>query len=264
MHNTIASVRLTVQESNRGLDYAVIRSGLPTPESVEFRRRRSDRTPAECLVELNQFMQSHSFWDNSLFQACQKGTLSKADFRFIFEQYSLYSQNFTRYLAGLMANLELDTLRVKLIDNLWEESGGTNPAERHTEIFRQFLQDGLSINVSQIQYLDTTLLFVKEYLDFCLRSPASLSSAFLSFGTEAIVARMYSIFVEGLLKAGVAETHLGFFQLHMEVDDAHAATLEEIMLAYSDQPYWFVQCQQSIDFALTLRMRFFEQLYHYL
>lgn len=235
-----------------------------TPSSHPQRRRSSDRTPAEMLEEMHQFMNHHPFWQNSLFQACQNGTLTKTDFKFIFEQYSLYSKNFTRYLAGLMANLETDTLRVKLMDNLWEEGGGTTPENRHTEIFRQFMNKGLAINIQNIQYLDTTNLFVKEYLDYCLRSPAMLSSAFLSLGTEAIVSRMYNILVTGLLEAGIQEEHLYFFRLHMEVDDAHAETLEEIMLSYSHYPHWHYQCTQAIDLALSLRMRFFEKLYAHL
>ncbi len=266
MHNAIPPVkptRLKVDHEVEQSAASIRRQDLISIESRSFKQPSTRRTAAEARIELNQFMQSHPFWNNSLFQACRSGSLSRSDFQLIFGQYSLYSQNFTRYLAGLMANMELDALRVKLIDNLWEEGGGMNPDERHTEIFRKFLQEGLNINVSQVQYLDSTVLFVKEYLDFCLRSPASLSSAFLSLGTEAIVSRMYGILVEGLLKAGISETHLHFFRLHMEVDDAHAETLEEIMMAYSDQPYWFIQCQQSIEFALSLRMRFFEQLYRY-
>ncbi|BAS55517.1 MULTISPECIES: TenA family transcriptional regulator [Leptolyngbya] len=263
MHNALPPFKRTILKFNREVGQSVvsIRQDLA---SVESGACEPPSTPAEARMALNQFMQSHPFWQNSLFQACRSGSLSQSDFQLIFAQYSLYSQNFTRYLAGLMANMEFDALRVKLIDNLWEESGGTNPDERHTEIFHQFLREGLNVDTSQIQYLDSTVLFVKEYLDFCLRSSASLSSAFLSLGTEAIVPRMYGIFVEGLLKAGIPETHLYFFKLHMEVDDAHAETLEEIMMAYSDKPYWFIQCQQSIDFALSLRMRFFEQLYLYI
>jgi len=38
-------------------------------------------------------------------------------------------------------------------------------------------------------------------------------SAFLSLGTEEIVARMYSIFVEGMQKAGINDSQLEFFHI---------------------------------------------------
>src|SRR5262249_2575812 len=86
-------------------------------------------------------------------------------------------------------------------------------------------------------------------------------SAFLSLGTEGIVARMYSILVDGMRAAGIDDGKLEFFHIHMECDDEHALTLEEMMLSYSDQPEWYSACLQAMDRALTLRYRFFESLY---
>ena len=66
------------------------------------------------LAALRAAEESHPFWQNELFQACRAGVLTRADFQFLFGQYHLYSRNFTRYLSGLMANLEDDLLRSRL------------------------------------------------------------------------------------------------------------------------------------------------------
>ena len=221
----------------------------------------TDISHADCLKQFHKLQSQHPFWNNRLFRACRQGYLAVEDFQFIFAQYYLYSKNFTRYIAALMANSESDYYRSRLSQNLWEEGGGADPERRHAELFRDFLREALSIDLEAIEYLDATSYFAREYLDFCLKSHPMAGSAFLSLGTEGIVARMYSIFVEGLRKAGIDDSRLEFFHIHMACDDEHAVTLEEMMLSYSDQPGWYNNCLQAMDRALTLRQRFFENLY---
>lgn len=221
----------------------------------------SKRSEQGALASLAALRDSHPFWSNRLFTACRTGSLTREDFQFIFSQYYLYSRNFTRYLNGLMINCEDDLLRSKLSENLWEEGGGTEPERRHSEIFRRFLRQGLGVDIAAIDFLDCTRYFVREYLDFCRGAPPAEISAFLSLGTESIVARMYGIFLEGLRQAGVAEPHLEFFHIHIACDDEHAQTLEEIMCSYSGQPGWYEACQRGLSHALELRQHFFESLY---
>ncbi len=229
--------------------------------SINFGDDETVRGEINALDQFHELQFRHPFWNNRLFRACRQGHLGVEDFQFIFAQYYLYSKNFTRFLAALMANSQNDYHRSRLSENLWEEGGGADPEKRHAEVFRKFLRETLSINLEAIEYLDSTAYFVGEYLDFCLNSPPLVGSAFLSLGTEGIVARMYAIFVEGLRKAGIADSKLEFFHIHMECDDEHARTLEEIMLSFADQPGWFNSCLQAMDWALTLRYRFFENLF---
>ncbi|WP_394824683.1 iron-containing redox enzyme family protein [Pendulispora albinea] len=216
----------------------------------------------QALVNLEERQATHPFWENRLFLACKAGALRLEDFRYVFSQYYLYSRNFTRYLAGLLANCEDDLLRARITENLWEESGGIDVEKRHAQIFRKFLQEGLGIpDLAAIEYADFSRYFVREYLDFILRGHPMEAAAFLSLGTEGIVARMYGIFVEGLTKAGVPEEQLTFFRLHMECDDAHAFTLQQVMLSYAGERGWHARCADAMERALTLRTRFFENLY---
>jgi hypothetical protein len=89
--------------------------------------------------------------------------------QFFFEQYYLFSNNFTRYVAGVMYRCEDDKLRSKLTKNLWDEGqphppslhlppalhclphpsaarlshtgGGAEVDKRHSELFRKFLNN---------------------------------------------------------------------------------------------------------------------------
>ncbi|WNZ22241.1 cupin domain-containing protein [Leptolyngbya sp. NK1-12] len=213
------------------------------------------------LETLHKIVQEHPFWNNSLFQACRQGELTKQDFAYIFSQYYLYSRNFTRYLAAVMASCDNDRLRNRLAQNLWEESG-IDQSRTHAEIFRTFLTCSLGIhNLEAIQYTSSTQFFAQEYQRNAACPDPIWSSAWLSLGTEGIVSRMYQIFVEGLCQAGIPDSELEFFHIHIDCDDEHAATLAEIMCFYSDRPGWFEMCQQAAEQALSLRANFFEHLY---
>ena len=213
-----------------------------------------------ATASLRAIEAAHPIWSNQLFAACKAGWLTKDDFRFVFGQYYLYSKNFTRYLSGLMANLDDDLLRSRLSENLWEEGGGAAPEQRHAQIFRDFLTQGLGIDLATIEFLPCTRHFVDQFLGQCLRGTALHGSAFLSLGTEAIVARMYALMVDGLLAAGVPDEQLRFFRIHMACDDAHAATLEDILCSFRGQSDWEQQCRDALDLALRLRGAFFDQL----
>jgi mannose-6-phosphate isomerase-like protein (cupin superfamily)/pyrroloquinoline quinone (PQQ) biosynthesis protein C len=229
--------------------------------STTLETYETDASDANALKQFHELQSKHQFWNNRLFRACRQGHLAIQDFQFIFSQYYLYSKNFTRYIAALMANSNCDYYRSRLSENLWEEGGGAEPEKRHAELFRKFLVEALSIQLDAIEYLDCTSHFAREYLDFCVKSDPMAGSAFLSLGTEGIVARMYSIFVEGMRKAGINDSQLEFFHIHMECDDEHAITLEQMMVSYADQPEWYNTCLRAMDHALTLRYRFFENLY---
>ncbi|MDC3954269.1 iron-containing redox enzyme family protein [Polyangium jinanense] len=250
------------ETNNVGWDAMPPSSRAPAFVTTQEGVNNPDRKGAEAALHNLKLAQAeHPFWRNRFFKACTAGHLTKADFQFFFGQYYLYNRNFTRYLAALMANSDNDYHRARLSENLWEEGGGQETDKRHAEIFRKFLRDGLEIDIDKTDYLDASRFFVREFLDFCLRSHPAAGSSFLSLGTEGIVSRMYTIMVEGMLKAGISEEFLTFFRIHIGCDDEHAATLEDMMLSYMHTPDWYNTCLSSMNYALSLRHRFFESLY---
>lgn len=214
------------------------------------------------LANLHALGTEHRFWQNPLLVGFARGAFSRDDLRYIFSQYHHYSKNFTRFIAAVMANCESDLFRAQLSENLWEEGGGCEPDRRHAQIFRNFLQRALGVdNTDAIDYAPYTRHFVREYLVFCLRSDPIAGTAFLSLGTEGIVARMYEIMITGLRKAGIADGELEFFHLHIGCDDEHAITLERMMASYAGAPNWFETCAGALDRALTLRDEFFTNIF---
>ena len=217
--------------------------------------------PAVTAEALRTEMNLHPLWNCRLLRACNAGHLRMADWQYLFSQYALYCNSFTRFIAGAIASCPSDYYRSRLTENLWEESGGRRLEERHAEIFRDFLREGLGLDPRSTHFEGFTEQFVQQYLAHCLGGAPAYVSAFLALGTEATVPRLYRMFYEGLLRAGVPEPKLRFFLIHMECDDEHAATLEELMLSYGGDPDWERQVRQGMQRALDLRLAFFEHLY---
>ena len=214
------------------------------------------------LDALDKYKKEHAYWNNSLFDACRKGLYTRDDFKYIFGQYFAYNSKFTRYLSGVMANCDNDYYRAKLSANMWEEGGGAEPEERHSNIFRKFLKDSLGIAKPDEGPFEThSTLFAERFLQETMKGDAAYGAAFLSYGTEGIVAETYAVMVQGMKQAGLTDEELRFFHIHMECDDAHAETLAEMTASYSDQPGWFSTCIAATDKALTLRRQFFEDLH---
>lgn len=154
-----------------------------------------------------------------------------------------------------------DFFRSKLSANLWEESGGEDLENRHAEIYRKFLSVTLEINIKEIKIEPYTKLFFNELFDLCLQAKAYECSAALSFATEGIVSRLYSIFVDGLKHVGLNNEALKFFLIHIECDDEHALVLEEMTYASIQEEGWLTRCSMIVDKVLKLRNEFFNHLY---
>jgi pyrroloquinoline-quinone synthase len=214
------------------------------------------------LAALRELQHNHAFWDCRLLAGFAQGAFSRDDLRYIFSQYHLYTSSFTRFLAAVMVNCESDLFRARLSENLWEEGGGCDPERRHAQLFRNFLHRSLGVaDVADIAYEPFTRQFVADYLDQALRYEPMATTAFLAIGTEGIVPRVYDIMRGGMRQAGIPDSELEFFDIHIACDDAHAVTLEHMMVSYADRPGWFEACAGALHRALDLRTRFFDHLF---
>jgi quercetin dioxygenase-like cupin family protein/pyrroloquinoline quinone (PQQ) biosynthesis protein C len=228
------------------------------PASGTFERPTS---MAAMLAELRRQRDEHSIWGCQFLRLFAHGAFRHDDLKYIFSQYYQYSKNFTRFLSALMTRCTDDLARARLGQNLWDEGGGADPEKRHGQLFRNFLRHALGWQDLEAVVGDScTMHFVEAYLQNCLDPDVTFSSAFLSLGTESIVPRLYRIFIAGLERAGVCDEDLTFFRIHVEVDDEHAETLEQIMCSRGGEPRWFETCAKASKAALDLRQRFFDDL----
>jgi len=239
---------------------------FPRHPSVSVAPHQTGESSLETqLAALRGIQAEHPLWRCRLLAGFAAGAFSREELRYIFSQYHLYTSSFTRFLAAVMASCESDLFRAQLSENLWEEGGGCAPERRHAQIFRNFLRTSLGIeDVAQIEYAPYTRHFVREYLAQAMRPDPIGAAAMLSLGTEGIVPRMYQVMRTGLASAGIPDAELEFFDLHIACDDAHAATLENLMASYAGQPGWFESCASAMVSALDLRTEFFDHIFDHI
>ena len=241
---------------------SVIKAFSRHPSVPAFPHETGEPSLETQLAALRGVQAEHPLWRCRLLAGFGAGAFSRDELSYIFSQYHLYTSSFTRFIAAVMASCESDLFRAQLSENLWDEGGGCAPERRHAQIFRNFLRTSLGIeDVAQIEYAPYARHFVREYLAQAMRPDPIAAAAMLSLGTEGIVPRMYQIMRTGLRRAGIPDVELEFFDLHISCDDAHAATLENLMVSYAGQPGWFESCAGAMVSALDLRTEFFDQIF---
>ncbi len=216
--------------------------------------------PEGALEELRLRQATHPFWEHRLLEACRRGHLTREDFAPLFSQYYLSCRAAERCLHALLANCEGDAARARLVA-LAAEEHAVPPAQRPLELFAHFLREGLGVDEERLRCQDATRHFARECLDFCMRGDASVGSAFLSLGLEAPRPRLYSVFADGLMRAGVAERHLRYFHMHMAMEGSRARVLEELLLEHAPTPGWYAHSLRAMERALELRGAFFDSLF---
>jgi mannose-6-phosphate isomerase-like protein (cupin superfamily)/pyrroloquinoline quinone (PQQ) biosynthesis protein C len=203
---------------------------------------------------------AHPFWDSPLLKACRRGHLSREDYALVFSQYALLLGTTPRFLHALMAQCETETERAPLTQMLWEEMEAA-PEKRPAALFGRFLRDGLGVNADTLHFQDATRYFVRECLDTCLGASQAGASAFVALGLEALVPRLYSIFVDGLLQAHVSDRYLPYFYWHMAASPTRVRGLEALVLAHAHEPGWADTCLSAMERALQLHGSFLEGLF---
>lgn len=187
--------------------------------------------PAEC-VGLNLL---DAAWIDELdrtpfLSRCRSGEVTREELRrFVVQQY-FYSRHFTRYLCALLSNIENERDRLELMENLLEEIGFGHAGEiPHSQLYRQMMT-AMGIRPSEEKELETTRALVATMYECCRSQSAVVGLAALCLGAEAIVPHLYSQIVEGFSAVGEPMQNLEFFRLHIAEDDAHAVTMQNIIL----------------------------------
>ncbi|WP_186646618.1 iron-containing redox enzyme family protein [Fluviispira vulneris] len=215
------------------------------------------------LEELKNISDNHTIWNSELLEQIQNEKIDRNQYKFIFSQYLYYSKNFSRLLSSLMMTCSCDKLRAELTKNLWEESGGCDLEERHSNLFKKFLCK-LDVDEEKIIFEDFSIDFFENYLKLLNECSLFEKATVLSFGTEYIIPRLYKIFINGLKSSGFSESDLKFFTLHVDCDEEHAKTIEKILI-YSienEKKLDLDRIKYKLDQCLKLREDFFDQIFN--
>lgn len=192
--------------------------------------------------------------------ACREGNVTReALMKFVAQQY-FYSRHFTRYLCALLSNIEDDSDRRELTENLLDETGlGKEKGVPHSVLYRQMLEK-LGVDPSRHEMLPQTRELIDVMSESCRNPNSAVGLGALCLGAEAIVPHVYTQIVQGFQSRGVPKEMLEFFLLHIGCDDEHAITMRNIIerqLVTKDQKS-ALRC--SAARAIAARTRFFEAI----
>jgi pyrroloquinoline-quinone synthase len=176
-------------------------------------------TAKDALVER---LRAHSF-----LRRCREGQVTLDEMKIFLVQQGLYATNFTKYLCATMSNLPSNAEIRPLAQNLFDECGfsGTKP---HAVVYDEMLE-GFGLTLQGATPLSGTVKLINTMFRHCRSENPAFGTGAINMGAEALVPAIYTDIVKGFVSCGVSEDRLGFFTLHIEVDDSHATTLGEIM-----------------------------------
>jgi hypothetical protein len=176
-------------------------------------------------------------------------------------QHGKYSRYFTRYLCALISQLEEGEDVIRLAENLTEELGCAGSAELqvpHSRIYADMLQD-FEINLGACTTNPETQNLIDTMFMLCRQPRGVAGLGAMCLGAEALVPAVYARIVEGFHQRGIDSRRLGFFLLHIECDDDHAATMSDILARKADTcPADGVAAINAGEIAVLARLRFFD------
>jgi pyrroloquinoline quinone (PQQ) biosynthesis protein C len=173
--------------------------------------------------------------EHPFIRRCRDGSITRHELNVFLAQQAKYSGYFTRYLCALISNLHDNDDVLRLAENLAEELGfGEHDSEPHARLFTRMLAE-LGVQQHEVPTFPETAHLIATALHYCKQRNPAYGLGALCLGAEAIVAPLYSDIIEGFMANGVARERLKFFEIHVECDDDHAATMYDILQRLQDQ-----------------------------
>lgn len=197
-----------------------------------------------------------------LLTRCREGIVSISELKNFLAQQYFYSRHFTRYLCALLSNLVDEDLRLRLTENLMDETGiGGGNATPHSRIYRAML-DKMGVNIKLHQPFPETQTLIETMFESCRNRNPAVGLGALCLGAEAIVPHLYSQIVSGFEANGISGERLEFFHIHIACDDDHAFTMKNIIETNFniDSDRRTLDC--SAARVISARARFFNAITH--
>jgi pyrroloquinoline-quinone synthase len=194
---------------------------------------------------------------------CANGTVTLDQLRGFLVQHGKYGAFFTRYLCALMSELRDGDDVLKIAENLREElgcDGDTGDRTPHSRIYADMLKM-FGIDLGAYPVNPETQNLIDTMFMLCRQPMGAAGLGAICLGAEGLVPAMYARIVLGFRHHDVDLRRLEFFTIHIECDDGHAATMNEILARQAEQSSAsLIAALNAGDTAVGARLRFFDAL----
>jgi pyrroloquinoline-quinone synthase len=175
---------------------------------------------------------NHPLWKHQFLSRCRTSNLSLPDVQVLAVQMYKFSKEFNRILASILSYCPDETAQLVILENLFDEMGQGDVSQSHPELFRRFTR-AIGIDDHTLAALPTapeTRTLIETYLGISSKYGYLAALGAVCYASEGIVSSLYSQLYRGITgSAPLTKESLIFFEVHIDVDDSHAAKLSAVI-----------------------------------
>ncbi|MEO1428582.1 MAG: iron-containing redox enzyme family protein [Cyanobacteria bacterium J06633_8] len=210
---------------------------------------------------LRQITKNHPLWNHSFLQRCETCQLSVEEVKILAIQMYNFCKVFNRVLAGILSCCPNESAQLVILENLYDEMGEGDLQQSHPELFRRFTRAlGIKDNILAAQIVTPeTQNLINTYLEIPHKYGYLAALGAVCYASEGIVGYLYSQLYKGIIDAvNLPKDSLRFFELHIHIDDSHAANLERVMKYSILTPEEENKIKQAVTEVMDVRLQFFD------
>ncbi len=205
---------------------------------------------------------NHPLWNHQFLSRCRTENLSLTDVQILAVQMYKFSKEFNRILASILSCCPDDAAQLVILENLFDEMGQGDISQSHPELFRRFTR-ALGIDDNTLAALSTapeTRALIETYLRIPYQYGYLAALGAVCYASEGIVSSLYTQLYQGIVgTAPLPKESLIFFEVHIDVDDSHAAKLAAVIephITMSNEDI-NIKVKLAIVEAMDARVQFF-------
>ncbi|NDJ25980.1 iron-containing redox enzyme family protein [Nostoc sp. B(2019)] len=203
---------------------------------------------------------NHPLWNHEFLTCCRTGNLFLPDVQLLAVQMYKFSKEFNRILASILSCCQDENTQLVILENLFDEMGQGDVNQSHPELFRRFTR-ALGIDDKTLTALPTapeTLALIETYLRIPHQYGYLAALGAVCYASEGIVSSLYTQLYKGIVGAApLPKESLIFFEVHIDVDDSHAAKLAAVIEPRISTSEEDIKVKLAIVEAMDARVQFF-------
>jgi pyrroloquinoline-quinone synthase len=216
---------------------------------------------SSTLQSFSALTQNHPLWQHEFLNRCRTGQLTLPEVQVLAVQMYKFSKEFNRILASILSRCPDESAQLVIMDNLFDEMGQGDLNQAHPELFRRFTrQIGISDDALAVApTAPETLKMIATYLDLPHQHGYLAALGAVCFASEGIVSSLYGQLYRGIVGAApLPPESLIFFEVHIHVDDSHAANLARLLEPRVTTQEQVLEVNRAILRAMDARVQFFD------
>jgi pyrroloquinoline quinone (PQQ) biosynthesis protein C len=210
------------------------------------------------LEDLEDEVRGHPAVNHIFLARCATTPFTREDYKIYGMQHYPLVGTFTYYMEQLLVRAPDSHAKMGLAKVLVAEYGEGSDGKDHRTLYREFLTAcGVAEGEENRVALDPAVVdFIREHVRIARREPFLVGLGALGPGHEWAIPLMFPPLIEGLRRAGFAESEIRYFPLHCEQDVDHARFFRETLARYAESEANRKQIRRGMRWSLDARDRF--------